>query len=269
MIGNRGDSEPAFGRNQDGIRQKSGQSNLAEDEDRLPWLDSFEEDEYGEYQGSDKVRLFAIFLIGLVVLGGLVGGIYWATHRNSDPTPIADGSLIEADERPDKEVPRDPGGKTFDGTGNTSFAVSEGRTRTAQLGGDTPGPVSAGPASAGPASGPAAPVPGPTIALETPGTGKDAPIAGKAAVPAKPAPVSSGGVGVQIGAFSTQATAEAGWKQIGGKSRGVLNGVPHRVVTWQADNGTIYRLQAVESNRAAANALCARLKAAGISCQVK
>ena len=47
---------------------------------------------------------------------------------------VADGGVIEAPAQPYKEKPTDPGGKTFQGTGDTSFAVSEGETRTARLG---------------------------------------------------------------------------------------------------------------------------------------
>ena len=50
---------------------------------------------------------------------------------------------------------------------------------------------------------------------------------------------------------------------------GLLSGVSHRVVEGRADNGTIYRLQAVTGDAAAAKALCGKLKAKGIACQVK
>jgi hypothetical protein len=65
------------------------------------------------------------------------------------------------------------------------------------------------------------------------------------------------------------AAAEAGWTKLTGQAGAVLSGVPHRVVEGAADNGTVYRLQAVAPDAAAANALCGKLKAAGIACQVK
>ena len=43
----------------------------------------------------------------------------------------------------------------------------------------------------------------------------------------------------------------------------------HRVVQGEADIGTVYRLQAVTSDLAAAKKLCQDLKAAGLNCQVK
>jgi len=147
---------------------------------------------------------------------------------------VADGSIVPADSRPYKEAPKDPGGKTFDGTGDTSFAVSEGKNKPAQLAAsDTPKP--------------APPAPGAS---------------------ATPAPA-SGGVGVQVGAFSSKEAAEAGWAKLTGQANGALAGVSHRVIAGSADNGTIYRLQAVAADAAAAGALCSKLKGAGISCQVK
>jgi len=90
-----------------------------------------------------------------------------------------------------------------------------------------------------------------------------------AAAGAAAAAPAAGGVGVQVGAFSSKEAAEAGWVKVSGQANGALSGVSHRVIAGSADNGTIYRLQAVAPDAAAANALCGKLKGAGISCQVK
>ena len=92
--------------------------------------------------------------------------------------------------------------------------------------------------------------------------------AGASAAPAAPA-ASSGGVGVQVGAFSSKNAAEAGWSKLVGQANGALSRVSHRVIAGSADNGTIYRLQAVAPDVGAATARCSKLKAGGISCQVK
>ena len=76
------------------------------------------------------------------------------------------------------------------------------------------------------------------------------------------------GVGVQVGAFGSLASAEAGWNALVGKSA-ALKGIKHRVIEGSADIGKVYRLQAVAGDAAAADALCGKLKASGISCQVK
>ena len=209
------------------------------DDDRLPWLESADDD-YDE-EGVDGARVFGFVLAGVLALSVLVGGIWWFTHR-PDPAMVADGSTIPAPAEPYKEAPRDPGGKTFAGTGDTSYAVSQGQDRQARLagGGEAPRPsVDAGAAPAAP-------------------TGAGA---------AAPAPA-SGGVGVQVGAFGSRETAEAGWAKLASRSD-VLKGVSHRVVEGQADIGKVYRLQAVAGDVAGADALCGRLKAAGIACQVK
>ncbi len=78
----------------------------------------------------------------------------------------------------------------------------------------------------------------------------------------------SGGVGVQVGAYSSVALAEMAWGKMVVQSS-ALSGVPYRVLKVQSDIGTIYRLQAVTEDAAAAIELCDKLKAAGQACQVK
>lgn len=223
------------------------QLELAGEEERLPWLES-PDDDYGEYEGSDNGRLIGFLMIGLLVLAVIVAGIWWATHRGPDPALVADGSTIEAPGQPYKEAPKDPGGKTFDGTGDSSFAVSEGQNRPAQLGSEAAAPVAS---------------PAPTASAPAAKPGAQASASPAAAVPA------SGGVGVQVGAFSSKAAAEAGWAKLVGQANGSLSGVSHRVIEGNADIGKVYRLQAVAGDAAGASALCSKLKGAGISCQVK
>ena len=208
---------------------------LADEDERLPWLESSDDEADKDYEGSELGSTMRLALMALIALGVIVGGIYWVTHRNPDPTLVADGSVVPADSRPYKEAPKDPGGKTFDGTGDTSFAVSEGKNKPAQMAAPSDAPK------------PAPPAPGASAA---------------------PAPA-SGGVGVQVGAFSSKEAAETGWTKLTGQANGALTGVSHRVIAGKADNGTIYRLQAVAPDAGAAGALCGKLKGAGISCQVK
>jgi hypothetical protein len=233
MTGIDGDREGSWDDDEDDGPLETEQLALSDEEEPLPWLESPDEDEYDD-GGSDWGQTARLGLLAVVALGAIVGGIYWATHRGPDPALVADGSLVPADGKPYKEAPKDPGGKTFDGTGDTSFAVSEGQTKPAQIAGGTAAPV---------------PVASPSSAA----TGAPA----------------AGGVGVQVGAFSSKDKAELAWSQLGTKAGGVLSGVSHRVVQGTAEAGTVYRLQAVAPDAAAAQALCGKLKAAGISCQVK
>lgn len=213
---------------------------LDEEGERLPWLESADDDYPEEAAGGGLGRLIGL---GAVALVAIVGGVWWASHRAPGGDAVADGSVIAAPKEPYKEAPKNPGGKTFDGTGDTSFAVSEGQTRPAKM----------GDAGAAAVSTPAPPAPKPGAA----------PTAAPAPAPA------SGGVGVQVGAYSSKAAAEAGWAKLVGQAGGALSGVSHRVIEGTADIGKVYRLQAVAGDAGAANALCGRLKGAGISCQVK
>lgn len=211
---------------------------LTEGDERLPWLESAGEDE--EPGGFDTTRLLLIGAIALAVLAVVVGGLWYVASQGVGGEPEADGSIIAAPEVPYKVKPDDDGGKTFAGTGDTSFAVGEGQTRDARL-------------ATGPAAGEA---PEPSIATTLDGPEQAAPAA------------QSGGAFVQVGAYSRRDQAEEGWVTLISKTE-VLSGVSHRVVEGQADIGRVYRLQAVAGNRAAAQRLCQALKADGLACQVK
>lgn len=213
------------------------------DEERLPWLESAE-DLDAEEAAPDHGRLIGLGVLSLVLLAAIVGGIYWLTHREPPAAASADGSLIEASREPYKVAPKDPGGKTFQGTGDSSFKVSEGEKPVAALAGSNAAPAAPAPAAAAPAAKPAA-----------------------VAAPAPAAPA-GGGVGVQVGAFSSNASAEAAWTKLTA-AHAPLKGLSHRVVEGKADIGTVYRLQAVAGDANAATALCNTLQAGGLKCQVK
>lgn len=234
-------------RDEEGRHEEAGheEARLALDEDdRLPWLESADDD-YDE-GGVDTGRIIAFILAAMALLAVIVGGIWWYSHRKADPSLTADGSTIPAPAQPYKEAPKDAGGKTFQGTGDTSYAVAQGQDGKAHLtgGGEAPKPSVDGvsPSAHPPASTPPAPTAAP--------------------IPA------SGGVGVQVGAYGSQEKAEAGWAALAGRNE-ALKGVKHRVVEGSADIGKVYRLQAIAGDEASASALCSKLKASGVPCQVK
>ena len=205
---------------------------LADEDERLPWLESGDDDE-DDVGGVDTGRIVGFAMFAALALAALVGGIWWFGQRDAAPELVADGSTIEAPDGPYKEKPANPGGKTFEGTGNLAPAVGEGKT--------TEG----------------------VIAEELPKPSIDAPKPGQT-----PAPAAAGGVGVQVGAYNSKKTAEAGWQKLLSRTD-KLAGVSHRVVEGKADMGTVYRLQAVAGDAAGASALCRALKGDGIDCQVK
>ena len=214
--------------------ENEDQFDLADDES-LPWLEAGEDEE--QAAGFDTSRLILLGVLALIVLALVVGAIWFVANQTSDE-PEADGSVIAAPDEPYKSKPEDPGGKTFAGTGDTSFAVGEGQTREGRL--------------AEPATAPAA--------AADDSVGSDA---GNAAAPATPS-----GTAVQVGAYPRREDAEAAWSNLMRQTE-ALNGVRHRVVEAQVDIGQVYRLQALAGDRASANRLCAALKADGLACFVK
>jgi hypothetical protein len=205
------------------------QLDLGADEEHLPWLDS--DEDYAE-EGVDTARIVAFALVGLAVIALIVGGIWWFSRQNGAGN-AADGSTIAAPKEPYKTKPAEPGGKTFEGTGDESFAVAEGQEREGQL-----------------------------ATSETPKPSVDAATVGETAAPA------SNAVGVQVGAFSTRDNAVKAWSKLANQFA-ALKGRKYRIVEVRADNATLYGLQALAPDLATANSLCDGLRAAGGACQVK
>ncbi len=243
--GNPAIGEPVIGGPLDDAPLPTERLALGGDDERLPWLEA-DDDELPA--GVDSGRIMGAGILGLAVLAALVGAIWWFSHRGADSDLVADGSTIPAPATPYKQAPAAPGGKTFQGTGDTSFAVSAGQTRTGKIADAPTGPA--------PASG--SPMPSVTSSAKPAMAHASASAAAPAAT----------GVGVQVGAFSSAASAEAAWTRMAA-THDALAGVRHRVIEGRADIGTVYRLQAVAGDDAAAGALCAKLQQGGVPCQVK
>ncbi|MEW6575277.1 SPOR domain-containing protein [Sphingorhabdus buctiana] len=206
-----------------------------DDADRLPWLETADGYEYEETASPLKVA--GLVLAGLALLAAIVGGIYWI-QRSQSGGASGNGELIAAQEGDYKVAPTDREGKSFEGEGDAAFAASEGKKVE----------VSIDPAKAKAAA--QAPAPAPVAAPQAQG-----------ATPA--------GAGfVQLGAFSDSAKADQAWAAMG-KRFGFLSGLNRRIAEGAAEGGRkVYRLQAVAANPAAAQQLCAKLKAAGENCMV-
>jgi hypothetical protein len=224
---------------------------LGNEDASLPWLEG--DDDFEDESSGGSFLLLALMALGALAL--IIGGIWWFTRERGQTDLVADGSVIEAPDAPYKEKPADPGGKTFEGTGDTSYAVSEGEMRPVQLG-DGGEPPKPGFEAVGAAGAPSKAPPTPTKAA-SPATATSTTASSVAAGP-----------GVQVGAYSSRAAAEAGWSRLVG-AHSSLSGLKYRVVEGKADIGTVYRLQALPGDAAAARSLCASLKAAGQDCAVK
>lgn len=215
---------------------------LIEEDESLPWLESA--DDYEEETGGNGTRLAMFALLGLAALIAIVGGIWYATNRGPDAAMVADGSTIESP-GDFKEKPADPGGAEVAGTGAVAPGVAAGQRSEGRIADGSSAAPSIDTAQSGANSGNAA-----------------------EAVPQQASASDSSGVGVQVGAYSSREKAEQGWQELSGRF-GALSGFKYRIVQGQADIGTVYRLQAVAGSQSAANSLCAKLKSAGGSCQVK
>jgi hypothetical protein len=186
---------------------------------------------------------------GILLLAVVVGGVFAFTHRKDGAAPVADGGLIGASDQPYKQAPANPGGKQFEGTGDSSFAAAQGKDHPAQL------------AAGDGAPKPAAPIEAPKADAK-PEAKPSAAAPAAAAEDAGPA----GGV-VQIAAYSNEAQARSGWDHLV-QQHEMLKGMNHRIVQGQSDIGTVFRLQLLAS-AGGGSALCGKLKAEGIPCQVK
>ena len=224
----------------DGRGDLNGGAELAlSGDDSLPWLES---DEYDPDEGAvDTARIvtLAAVLIGILIV--VIGSVWWYSNSIAGEEIVADGSTIEAPEAPYKERPADAGGKEFAGTGNVAPGVGEGLASESQLAeAETSTPVAAPDAA-----------PRPMITTSLDGASPQ-----------------ESGVSVQVGAYGSRAKAEAGWATLRRQTT-KLNGVKYRVVQGQADIGTVFRLQALPGDLAAARALCSGLKEDGVACNVK
>ena len=225
------------------IEDADGELDLSAD-DSLPWLEA-DEDEEG---GSDNTQIIVLGLILFGILIAAVGTVWLFGSKAGEGELTADGSVIAAPEGPIKERPEDPGGKEFAGTGTVAPVVGEGGTPEGVMNTDRN-------ANAG------------TDAGTGTATAGDSNSDG-AAQGSSGATASQSGVGVQLAAYSSRARAEQGWNDLSRRTS-ALSGLRYRIEEGQVDIGTVYRLQAVASDLAAANSLCASLKSDGIDCQVK
>ncbi|MDY7097433.1 MAG: SPOR domain-containing protein [Pseudomonadota bacterium] len=250
------------------------------EEDSLPWLEADEEDDSA---GSlDTAQLVGFLALLGAVLFGVLGTIYFVSQSGSSDEMVADGSTIEAPEGPYKTAPDDPGGKEFAGTGDVAPGVGQGQAPDSQMASNTGaasgdqdlniampsiGGGDAATGQGGGASGSGTNPPRTGAAREIAANGGSTSQSGVSGNSGSSS-ASSGGVGVQLAAYSSRSRAEQGWRDLKGRTS-ALSGFKHRVVEGQVDIGTVYRLQAVAANRSAADKLCATLKRQGLDCAVK
>jgi len=238
------------------VEAEGGQLDLADGEERLPWLES--DDDYDE-GGFDIGRLVIFGAVALIALLGILGLIWVLSQPGQDEELLAEGSTIEAPDTPYRTSPDDPGGSEVAGTGDMSFEVSEGESRETRLANN-----------AGTAS--------PSIDREQGANGAaqngtDANGAGSRGADARGADsgsdgaASSGSVAVQVAAYSSRARAQEGWNSVSRRFE-ALQGLKHRIEEASVDGATVYRLQALAGSETAADTVCRSIRAAGGDCTI-
>lgn len=236
-----------------------------EEEDRLPWLEAVDTDE--EEEGVSMTKLLGFLLVAVIALGLVVGGVSWL--RSQKQTPTGDGTLIAAQEGDYKVKPNDPGGMTVEGQGDATFAASEGAEANGQvdLTAQPEAPVTGTKVTPAPVSATGGQ---PVVTTVMPPSG------GKLAAPAParpvvtapaPAPAAGGAGMIQLGAYGSQATADAAWATLGRKIAG-LGGLAKSVAAANVNGSTVYRLRASTGSAQAAAAMCAKVSATGSPCMV-
>ena len=209
------------------------------DEDRLPWLEAVEEDE--DQGGPSVVKLIGAIVIGLAAIALIVGGLFWVGNRSRTG---GNGEVIAAPEGDYKVRPDQPGGMNVSGEGGTAAAASAGA--------EPKGRINTNAVAEAP------------IARPQP-TPQAPPARPQAPPPARPQPAPAGPGGtIQLGAFSTQASATNAWRALSGRFR-YLAPLGHSVVPVRSGGRTLYRLRASGADAAG---VCRRLQVAGEDCAV-
>lgn len=234
------------------------------DEDRLPWLETADDD---FNDGPSIGRIVAFVVLGLALIAAAIFGVYWYKNYSAQP---GGGGLIAAQTGDYKVKPDEPGGMKVEGEGDTAFATSEGAAGNSHAAIDLKAVPEA------PVAGKkAAPAPAPALnqgkSVALPVSGGKLAAAPAGAAPAKsavPAPKpAAGGAMVQLTSAPSEAAANAVWSSLS-KRFGYLAPLSHSVAKAEVNGRTVYRLRATAGSAADAATLCGKLKVAGEGCFV-
>ena len=271
-----------------------------EDDDTPPWLAPAESDDRRSTVVSGRsFNLWLVLLASLLVL--VVALVYAMIAKPDDEGAVyatVDGEvpLIRAPETPFKVRPADPGGLDLEGGNQSAFEAAGGLDPGGDLNFDAlpeePIDRSQIAAAAPPAPAPPAPVRAPVedapaaTTAPKPVVEKPKPVAEMPKPAAKPptakpdvktapknetkepVPDDGGSYSLQLGAFSSEAKANAAWKSFSGRYS-YLADLGKVVIALERDGEKLYRLRATGiTSRAQANNLCGRLRAAGDQCSV-
>jgi len=236
-----------------------GSGEAYEGDDRLPWLETVDED-YDE--GQKRGRVFLYVFIALLLAGLVILGYYYVRQHQGQ---AGNGELIKAPVGDYKVKPDEPGGMKVEGQGDAVFATSQGAASNAS--------INVGALPEAPIDGKAAPkgsagaAPGTKSAkLAMPGATKVGPNAPAAAASA---PALGGGSGslVQLGAFPNEAGANVAWARLS-KRFAYLAPLGKSVERAQVGDKSVFRLRVNAGSNGQAREICGKLKVAGENCFV-
>lgn len=215
------------------------------DEDRLPWLETVDDD-YED--GPSVVRIVLLVVLALAILAAAIFGYrYYQTHRGVD----GNGALIAAQEGDYKVKPDDAGGMKVEGEGDTAIATSNG--------------AGTGNAAIDMKALPEQPIAGRKAAAASTGAGAARTVTAiPSALPSAGASA-SGGALVQLGSFPDEASANTAWGKTS-KKLAFLAPLGKSVQAAQVNGRTVYRLRVNAGSAGQASAVCGKLKAAGEAC---
>lgn len=232
------------------------------DEDRLPWLETVDDD-YNDGSGIGRVVLFAV--IGLALIAAAIFGYqYYQKTLGVD----GNGELIAAPEGDYKVKPDEVGGLKVEGEGESAIATSDGSatnnaTINVEAVPEAPmvGTKASGTSASGTGSGAskavvAVPVSGGKLTAAPTRPGK-LPAAGGA----------SGGALVQLGSFASEGEANAAWTK-SSKRFAYLAPLGKSVQQAEVNGRKVFRLRVIAGSAGQARDLCGKLKVAGEACFV-
>ncbi len=214
-----------------------------------------------------------------VIAGGIVAGVGLAYvglslfHHRSGEVPI-----IQADDRPIRVKPDNPGGLQIAGAGNDIFSGGSD-TNGSKL---APAPETPNPQALRTQAPVAPPQPTPATvapAFVAPPAAAPAPVAVVAPVqpvakPALPAaapahPATNGKAGIQLAALGSEAAARAEWQTLQKRYPDVLAGHQPSISKTERDGKTYWRLRTAGfTDVAHAKSACDKVRAKGGGCSV-
>lgn len=250
-------------------------------EERLPWLEPV--DDFDDNGQASPARLLAIVLGGLILIGAVLGGLWW--YQNGGPR--GDGELILAEPGEYKTAPTSDGAKVFEGEGDVAFAASEGvlpagtvdPNRLPEEPAVTPEEREAAAAAAQKAAAEKAAAEKAVRDQRAKDHAAKEAAAAKAALAEKrqkaeaveaapvPAPAPSPSGTVQLGAFSSEGAANKAWANLS-KRFGYLEQYNRTIAPAKVSSGTVYRLRVGAGSAGNAEALCQKLRVAGEGCVI-